>query len=117
MGSANIDQVAAQTSGALTSFGSIEDWSRVGTKLITTNLIQQIYFVRCAHIPIFYIVQFYNPGSGWQVIDLRFTTYNEGKANGRSMPSSRRLSSGSASGTGTIPAKVRRSAQGWVSCP
>jgi hypothetical protein len=82
MGSAAIDATASQVSAGLKTFGGVIDWSPAGTSYLTPNLIQQIYFVRCQNLPLFFTIQFYNPGSGWRVIDMKFTTYNEGKAAG-----------------------------------
>jgi hypothetical protein len=82
LGTTTVENVAAQTSAALKTFGTIQKWSSFKTDFVTPSLVRQTYYVECKDVPLFLTIQFYNGGGGWHVIDIQLNTYSNAKEKG-----------------------------------
>lgn len=82
VGTATLDNTSAQVGALLKGFGAIEDWKPFKTTVLSPSFARMVYLMRCDKVPVFWAVQFYNPGAYWRIIDVQVGTYNQARALG-----------------------------------
>ncbi len=82
LGVANIDNLAATAGGIVKSLGPINSYELFKSQYITPHFLRQIYIVYGEVVPLFFTIEFYDSGSGWNVVSAQLYTYDNAKSNG-----------------------------------
>lgn len=75
LGTTAVEGLVGGVTGVLKTLGPIKEWSVYRNRQIAADFIEVTYFLKCANIPAFATLQFYNPDGKWRIIDLRLNTY------------------------------------------
>ena len=70
---ADVENLVSQNALALKTYGGVLGWELVSETVIAPSLVDRVYLVKTATLPLFYKIQFYRPASRWQVTNLFFT--------------------------------------------
>ena len=82
LGTSNVENLAAQTQGAIKNFGSLETWTLFKKKQITPTFFQDVFYVKFGIVPMFVELQFYKPNDHWLVTEIQIGTYRNAITSG-----------------------------------
>lgn len=80
LGSSNVDAAAISIQDFTKSFGTVTSWTVARVRLFGPDYVEVTYRVNYEAVPIFYTLQFYNPGKGWRIIDVKANTLDKARS-------------------------------------